>query len=379
MLILGIETSCDETACAVVEDGTEVYSNIIASQVELHSPFGGVVPELSARAHIQRIILVADEAIKQAGISSNDIDAISVTLGPGLIGALLVGVEFGKSLAFTWKKPLIPTNHIAGHLYAPFLKIGRAKTRTENIKPDGMFALGHLSKPLFEAPPLQTAFTSSSQNTPHYPYLGLVVSGGHTYLILTRGPMNYEIIGETMDDAAGEAYDKVAKLLHLGYPGGPIIDKLAEGGDPDKIRFPRPLIKSDELNFSFSGLKTAVMKYIKDQGLDNVLKCERWVRDISASFQSAVIESLLDKTGKALQRFNLSQLAIVGGVACNSGLRKEATARFGLENTFIPPPILCADNAAMTAGLAFHFKEKFPSANLNINAQANLPLNFLEN
>lgn len=375
MKILGIETSCDETASAIVEDGYEIYSNVIASQVELHSPYGGVVPELASRAHIQRIIIVVDEALKSANIDQNEIDAIAVTLGPGLIGSLLVGVEFGKTISYTWKKPLYPIHHIAGHLYTPFLKTGKAVSKTEKVKSDSDSANIGLTQAVFESHIHAEKQKSSSDKNLHYPYIGLVVSGGHSSLILVHEPNKYETIGETYDDAAGEAYDKVAKLLGLGYPGGPILDKLASEGNPNAIKFPRPLSKSNDFNFSFSGLKTSVMQYVKEHGLSKICESKNWLTDISASFQAAVIDSLLLKSLNAIKVYKISHFAIVGGVACNKGLRKEALRIFGEDKTFIPSPILCTDNAAMIAGLAFHHIGEVPPADMKLNSQADLSLN----
>lgn len=376
MLILGIETSCDETAAAVVRDGCEVKSNIIASQILLHSSYGGVVPELASRAHIQRIMPVADEALKHAGVASGDIDAIAVTLGPGLIGSLLVGVEYAKALSYSWHKPLIAVHHIAGHLFTPFLEIGSAASKTEHLKANDTASGTNLKSADFKSGEKEK-LASSHKKTLRHPYIGLVISGGHSSIILVREPGVYEVIGETIDDAAGEAYDKVAKLLNLGYPGGPVIDKLAAKGNPNSIKFPRPLFKSNDLNFSFSGLKTAVMKYIKDEGLDKIKESEIRLCDVAASFQEAVIDSLLNKTGRALDEHKISQLAIVGGVACNKGLRASAMRMFGEDNTFIPPPILCTDNAAMIAGLSYFLKDKIQAGRMDLDACADLALDYI--
>ncbi len=375
MKILGIETSCDETAASVVENGELVLSNIIASQVNLHSAYGGVVPELASRAHIQRISVVVNEAVKHSGFSFDDIDAIAVTLGPGLIGSLLVGVEFGKAMAYSFRKPLYPTQHIAGHLYTPFLKTHKAVHKTEKIESDFQGNGDSLPQANFQKHSAKLS-SDSEEKKLNYPYIGLVISGGHSSLILCREPGNYEIIGETLDDAAGEAYDKVAKLLNLGYPGGPVIDKLAAEGEPDAIKFPRPLSKSDDYNFSFSGLKTSVMQYVKDNGIEKIKDSSQMLNDVAASFQAAAIDSLLIKTERAVAKYKINQVAIVGGVACNKGLRKSALYRLGEENTFIPSPILCTDNAAMTAGLGFHIMQQIPPADLRLNALADLSLNF---
>jgi N6-L-threonylcarbamoyladenine synthase len=356
MNILGIETSCDETACAVVEDGVTARSNIISSQVNIHAQFGGVVPELASRAHTKNILPVLERALREAGADLNAIDAFAVTQGPGLIGSLLVGVEMAKSLSFVLsarqagrQKPLIATNHLAAHLYAPFICLERV-FQNDAHPPDL-----------------------------NYPYLGLVVSGGHTSLIIVHPPMQrggvrYEPIGCTLDDAAGEAFDKVANLLGLGYPGGPIIDRLAEDGDPQAIRFTRPLCDSDDYNFSFSGLKTAVLRYVKETGKERILGDVRHVRDLVASFQEAVVDSLLIKTQRAVRDRGLRNIVICGGVACNRRLRKRAAEVFAGSHVVFPPPILCTDNAAMTAGLAFHYYQHGRCAALSLNADAHLPL-----
>ncbi len=314
MSILGIETSCDETACAVVADGKQVLSNVVASQVKIHSPYGGVVPELASRAHISNIVPVMDEAVKEAGVKLSEITAIAVTIGPGLIGSLLVGLEFAKALCFALDKPLIGVHHLAAHLYSIFL----------------------------------------DEDSLEYPYLGLVVSGGHTSLIIADSPVKYREVGQTLDDAAGEAYDKVAKLLQLGYPGGPIIDKLAKDGNPHRINFPRPHLTSGDFNFSFSGLKTAVVHYVQEQGLEKIKSDPCWLSDLCASFQQAVIDSLLVKTEQAARHFALQRLGITGGVAANRQLRQEALNRFAGWQLRIPPLKYCTDNAAMVAAIGYH-------------------------
>jgi N6-L-threonylcarbamoyladenine synthase len=340
MLVLGIETSCDETACAVVRDGRVILSNIIASQVKSHTPYGGVVPELASRLHIENCIPILDKALKTANLELADIDLFSVTAGPGLVGSLLVGVELAKSLSYVYNKPLIPIHHIAGHLYTPFLR----------IEPD--------------------------QEEDHfdYPYIGLVVSGGHSSLIYVRSPLLYEEIGRTLDDAAGEAFDKVAKLMGLGYPGGPIIDRLSEEGDPHFIDFPRPGLKSEGCDLSFSGLKTAVVRYFHKWKEEKKTIMREDLANIAASFQLAVIETLLGKTRAALVKTGTERLAIVGGVACNRGLRREAQKQFSGIRIHIPPAVLCTDNAAMIAGLAPHYYTAGKTAPLTLNADVNLSL-----
>jgi len=352
MLCLGIETSCDETSCAVVEDGQRILSNVIASQVSSHAVYGGVVPELASRLHISNIVPILKESLLEAGVNLREIDIIGVTSGPGLIGSLLVGVEFAKALAYALGKPLVPVHHIAAHLYAPFL------LEKENVAATLEF---------------------------DYPYLGLVVSGGHSSLVHVHDPLHYEIIGRTLDDAAGEAFDKVAKLLGLGYPGGPVIDKLSSEWNDGYIIFPRPGVKSEDCDLSFSGLKTAVVRYVREK-----TKGERPIdpeekKHIAASFQIAVIDTLLTKTERAIVMTGAERVAIVGGVACNSGLRDEAMRRLAGITLHIPSPILCTDNAAMVAGLAWHvynaesilrhrFSDGARRAMLTLNADANLPI-----
>jgi N6-L-threonylcarbamoyladenine synthase len=340
MLVMGIETSCDETACAVVQDGRIILSNVIASQVKSHTPYGGVVPELASRLHIENCIPILDKTLKTANLALADIDLFSVTAGPGLVGSLLVGVELAKTLAYVYNKPLIPIHHIAGHLYTPFLHE--------------------------ESNPAEDDF--------NYPYMGLVVSGGHSSLIYVRSPLCYEEIGRTLDDAAGEAFDKVAKLLGLGYPGGPIIDRLSEEGDPHFIEFPRPGSKSDSCDLSFSGLKTAVVRFVHKWKEENKTIVREDLANIAASFQFAVIDTLLGKTQTAIKKTGAERLAIVGGVACNKGLRREAQKQFSGIRIHIPPAVLCTDNAAMIAGLAPHFYKAGEIAPLTLNADVNLKL-----
>ena len=338
MLVLGIETSCDETAYAVVRDGREILSNIIASQVKSHAGYGGVVPELASRLHIENCIPILNEALDTAGVKLSDMELVAVTSGPGLIGSLLVGVELAKALSYVMKKPLVPVHHIAGHLYTPFLKNG---------KDTGLF---------------------------EYPYMGLVVSGGHSSLIYVQGPLSYKVIGRTLDDAAGEAFDKVAKLLDLGYPGGPVIDNLAEKGNPEYIHFPRPGIKGTDCHLSFSGLKTAVVRFVEQLRRKGSALNQEEVSHIASSFQAAIVETLLTMTERALIFTGAKRLAIVGGVACNTRLRIEAQKRFQGIPMVIPQPILCTDNAAMIAGLAPFLYQADRIATLSLNADANLAL-----
>ncbi|MCL2361879.1 MAG: tRNA (adenosine(37)-N6)-threonylcarbamoyltransferase complex transferase subunit TsaD [Defluviitaleaceae bacterium] len=306
MIILGIETSCDETAAAVIEGGRRVLSNIIASQTELHSPFGGVVPEIAARGHIEAIRYIVDSALDEATVNLSDIDGYAVANGPGLAGALLVGMNYGKALAYANKKPLVGVQHIEGHVCANYLDSG--------LEP---------------------------------PFLCLVVSGGHTIILGVDDYDSYRIIGSTRDDAAGEAFDKVGRLLGLPFPGGPEIDKLARTGQPDAYTFPRA--KVDGFDFSFSGLKTAARDVVGRVEKDAVLP------DIAASFQQAVVDVLVGKTIKACEDLGYTQVALAGGVACNHGLRiamQDTCNAKGLP-LFMPKPIYCTDNAAMIASRGY--------------------------
>jgi N6-L-threonylcarbamoyladenine synthase len=306
--ILGIDTSCDDTSIAVVDDGTTILSNIVASQVEVHHRYGGVVPEIACRKHIEAIGPVFQAALAEADIALTDLDAIAVTRGPGLIGALLVGLSFAKSLAYAAGKALIPVNHLEGHICSAYL----------------------------EAPDLAC------------PFVCLVVSGGHTELYHCEAPGTYHLLGQTRDDAAGEAFDKVSKLLGLGYPGGPVIDRLAHDGDPQAIRFPRAYLSKDSLDFSFSGIKTAVLHYVRKHGASQIA-------DIAASFQQAVVDVLVDKTLAAAQQCASSRVVVTGGVAANSQLRRamqNACSKAG-RDLVIPHPRLCTDNGAMIAAAAY--------------------------
>jgi N6-L-threonylcarbamoyladenine synthase len=381
MLVLGIETSCDETSAAVVRDGRDILSNAIWSQVKLHSPYGGVVPELASRAHIRNISTVVEMALHRAGVALDAVDAIAATQGPGLVGSLLVGLEFAKAMAFARGKPLVPVHHIAAHLYSPFLRQAPAVHTVCTIDSSGKNEL------TCAAPEETKQPKPAPAPRPRYPYLGLAISGGHSSLIRVEGPGDYKTLGETRDDAVGEAYDKVAKLLELGYPGGPILDHLAAEGNPRAIRFPRPLAKQKTLDFSFSGLKTAVLHYVQNAGLENIHSDPRRLRDLAASFQAAVIDTLLEKVQLALERERLDSLAVVGGVACNRGLRAALRAmqkarRSGdgglgrWRRLWIPPPILCTDNAAMVAGLGYHLVKRRSEhgVDLTLNADPGLPL-----
>ena len=333
MLTLGIESSCDETSAAVVVNGREVLSNIIASQIDTHKKFGGVVPEVASRMHIEVISGVVQEALEEAGVTLQDIDAIGVTYGPGLVGALLVGLQFAKGLAFSTKKPLVGVNHIEGHICANYIQ-------HKDLKP---------------------------------PFVSLVVSGGHTFIVHVKDYGVYEVIGQTRDDAAGEAYDKVARALGLGYPGGPKIDKLAREGNPDSIAFPKANFHDKSLDFSFSGVKSAVLNYLNKAKMQNV---EVNKADVAASFQKAVIEVLKDNVMETCKSRNVKKIAIAGGVASNSALREtimNAASKKGIEVLF-PAPVLCTDNAAMIGSAAYFNLVNGKISDLNLNAKPNLKL-----
>ena len=332
-IILSIESSCDETSAAVVVNGREVLSNVIASQIDTHKKYGGVVPEVASRMHIEVVDSVVKAALDEAGIKLEEIDAIGVTYGPGLVGALLVGLQYAKGLALGADKPLIPVNHIQGHICANFIQ-------HKDLKP---------------------------------PFVSLVVSGGHTFIVHVKDYGEYEVIGQTRDDAAGEAYDKVARALGLGYPGGPKIDKLAKEGNENAIDFPRAKFHDDTLDFSFSGVKSAVLNYLnkakmKDEEINKA--------DIAASFQKAIVDVLKNNVFFTCERRNIKKIAVAGGVASNSCLRetliKEGSKR-GIEILF-PDPILCTDNAAMIGSAAYFKFMNGAVSDLDINAKPNLKL-----
>ncbi|MEC2159466.1 tRNA (adenosine(37)-N6)-threonylcarbamoyltransferase complex transferase subunit TsaD [Virgibacillus halodenitrificans] len=327
--ILGIETSCDETAVAIVKNGKEIISNVVASQIESHKRFGGVVPEIASRHHVEQITVVLEEAFTDAELTWDSIDAIAVTEGPGLVGALLVGVNAAKALAFAKQKPLIGVHHIAGHIYANRL-----------------------------------------QNEFEFPLLALIVSGGHTELVLMNEHGKYELLGETRDDAAGEAYDKVARMLELPYPGGPQIDRLAKSGEVT-IDFPRAWLEQGSYDFSFSGLKSSVINTIHNAKQRGELLSNE---DIAASFQESVIDVLTTKTVNAAKEFQVKQVIVAGGVAANQGLRSALEEQFNQLNIplLIPPLHLCTDNAAMIAAAGTIAYEQGRRSGMGLNANASL-------
>lgn len=327
---LAIETSCDETSVAVVKNGREVLSNIISSQIDVHKKFGGVVPEVASRKHIESINRIIQTALDEANVTLDDIDIVGATYGPGLVGALLVGLSSAKALAFGKGIPLVPVNHIEGHIFANFIE-------HKDLEP---------------------------------PFTCLVVSGGHTHLVYVKDYGDYELLGRTRDDAAGEAFDKVARALELGYPGGPIIDNLAKQGDSDAIDFPRSFLEDDTYDFSFSGLKSAVLNYINSCKQKDI---EINVEDVAASFQQAVVDVLVEKTIKAAKENNTKIVAIAGGVASNEGLRttlEERCEKEGLSLRY-PQKILCTDNAAMIACVAYYNFIRGKVADLDLNAVPN--------
>ena len=332
-IIVGIETSCDETSAAVMRDGV-LLSNIISSQV-VHSQYGGVVPELASRAHQKLIVSIVHQALREAGIDKSQLTAVAVASGPGLMGSLLVGVNFGKAFAYGLGIPFIAVNHMEAHIYSNFI----------------------------------------DEPVPSFPFVNLTVSGGHTQLVLVKNDFDYTILGETRDDAAGEAFDKVAKMLGLGYPGGPLIDTEASKGDPLSIDFPRPYAK-DDFEFSFSGIKTSVLYYLRDHQLRNTVIPEKIIADICAGFQSAVVEVLVQKTMRAASHYRVQDIAVAGGVSANSLVRslmmQEAKAK-GFR-VFIPKIEYCTDNGAMIAEVGYRKLMKNSTSPITVTAVANLEL-----
>ena len=338
VLILAIESSCDETAAAVVRNGREVLSNVISSQIALHTLYGGVVPEIASRKHIEKINQVIEEALSEASVTLDDIDAVAVTYGPGLVGALLVGVAEAKAISFARKLPLVGVHHIEGHISANYIE-------NPELKP---------------------------------PFVSLVVSGGHTHLVIVKDYGEYEIIGRTRDDAVGEAFDKVARSIGLGYPGGPKIDKAAKTGNIHAIEFPRANVEGAEYDFSFSGVKSAVLNYVNQCAMKGeiVSESETMVADVAASFQAAVVDVLVARAIKAVKEYGMDSLALAGGVASNSYLRSEmekACAAEGIK-LYRPSPIFCTDNAAMIGVAAYYEYIKGVRHGLDLNAVPNLRL-----
>ncbi len=336
-MVLGIETSCDETAASVVVGGREVRSSVVTSQIDLHRAFGGVVPEIAGRAHLQLLPAAVSQALADAGIETPQ--AVAATAGPGLLGALVVGVSAAKALALAWDVPFVAVNHLEAHLYAAFLDGAGHTGGTTNGAGQTGGAIDGAGAP--------DSATDSTPHGPSLPMVVLLVSGGHTMLIEMTGPGSYELLGQTLDDAAGEAFDKVARLLGLGYPGGPVIDRLATEGNPQAIRFPRPMA-ADGLDFSFSGLKTAVAVHLRRHP-------DADPADVAASFQRAVTDVLEIKTLRAAEARGVTSLCLAGGVAANSELRSrfEALGARGME-VFIPSRAMCTDNAAMVAAAGWH-------------------------
>lgn len=333
VIILAIESSCDETAAAVVKNGREVLSNVISSQIDLHTLYGGVVPEIASRKHIEKINQVVEQALSEAHMTWDDITAIAVTYGPGLVGALLVGVSFAKALAFALKKPLVGVHHIEGHISANYIE-------NKELEP---------------------------------PFMCLVVSGGHSHLVKVKDYGEYEILGRTRDDAAGEAFDKVARAIGLGYPGGPKIDKVSNEGNPEAIAFPRAKVADSEYDFSFSGLKSAVLNYLNSCEMKGETVNQA---DVAASFQKAVVDVLVGHSMTALERYGFKKFAIAGGVASNTHLRTAMVEACRKQNVefYHPSPILCTDNAAMIGAAAYYEYQKGVCHDWDLNAVPNLKL-----
>src|SRR5688500_7074391 len=344
MLVLGIETSCDETAAAIIRDGREIVSSVIASQISVHERFGGVVPELASREHLDKIVPIVQEAFDRAKVTTREIDGIAVTVGPGLVGSLLVGVSYAKAMAFALEKPLVGVNHIEGHIYSV----------------------------AFENPPVQ------------YPAMALIVSGGHTNLFHIPEPGKYKVLARTRDDAAGEAFDKVAKMLGLGYPGGPIIERLAREGDARAVKFSVPRMGDGSSDFSFSGLKTAVTKYVREsrlQPVQNGNEASQQIKDLAASFQSVVVKSLVGTTERLAKDFGPKTVIVAGGVACNGALReasRQAGERLGIP-VYFPSPHLSTDNAAMIAAAGTVKLQAGERAGFDLNADVTLRLQNVDN
>lgn len=355
MLVLGIETSCDETSAAVLRDG-KLLSNIISSQL-FHEKFGGVVPELASRAHQRLILPVVNEALERACVQKSDLSGVAATYGPGLVGSLLVGLNFGKALALGLGLPFVGIHHMEAHIFSNFLPDG------SSLRSDG-----------------DVSMAGEQQSVPGFPFVCLIVSGGHTQLVLVKKPFEYVLLGETKDDAAGEAFDKVAKMFGIGYPGGPLVDKYAKSGDPKFVKFPRPYLEEGSLEFSFSGLKTSVLYYLKRRGLYPPPQAStmnhQLLSDLCASFQAAVVDVLVAKTLLAAERHSVQHVVVAGGVAANSELR----ARLNTEcdrrelRLHIPHMEFCTDNGAMIAIVGWLKMVKGTVSPYELNAVANLDL-----
>lgn len=332
MLVLAVETSCDDTAAAVLLDGRTILANLVSSQDEIHSAYGGVVPELASRQHIRNILPVVDGALERAGVALADLDGLAVTRGPGLVGSLLVGLSVAKGIAFRWRMPYVGVNHLEAHLLAIHL-----------------------------------------EHEVSFPYIALLASGGHTLLYSVEDVGNYVYLGGTLDDAAGEAFDKVAKMMNLGYPGGRVIDNLAKSGDPKAIKFPRARLKKNPYDFSFSGIKTSVLHYLKSQGEES---WKAQVSGIAASFQEAVVDMLVEPTIKAATARDVKRIVLAGGVAANSRLRQKMRekAEAAELQAFFPSPKFCTDNAAMIALTGYEWIKRGRRDDFALNADADLTL-----
>ena len=346
-VILGIETSCDETAASIVVNGEEIKSNVVASQIAKHSPFGGVVPELAAREHLEAINHVVMQSLHDADMTIDDVDAIAVTNGPGLMPALVVGLNFARGLSASNDIPLIGVNHFLAHIYGAFLDCGVKELKRNDI----------------------------------YPMLAAVVSGGHTSLVMISDKGKAEVVGTTIDDAAGEAFDKAARLLHLGYPGGPILERISKDGDPKKYNFPRSLTgaggrkvtEENRFNFSFSGLKTSLLYHCEKLGGGDTMEGEL-LADSVASYQEAIVDVLTRKAMKAAKHFGAKSIVVSGGVACNGSLRQRFEDMFSKDyNVYLAPRKYCTDNAAMVAGIGFHYHDNGIHSPLDVDAYARLP------
>lgn len=336
MIILGIETSCDETSAALVQDG-ELRSNVTAVQL-FHSEHGGVVPELASRAHQRIIVPIVEEALRKASVEKKELDAVAAVYGPGLIGSILIGLSFGKAMAMGLGIPFIGVNHMEAHIFSNMIE----------------------------------------EPKPSFPFINLTVSGGHTQLVLVKDYFECELLGETMDDAAGEAFDKVAKMLGVGYPGGPLVDKLAAKGNANAVKFPRPYLEEGSHQFSFSGLKTSVLYYLRKVGFDKTAQGnEQFVADVCASFQTAVVDVLIDKLIAAAIKYRVNDIAVCGGVSANSELRRrlEGEAKINHLHLFIPRLDFCTDNGAMVAQAGYERMRKGFISNLELTAEPNLQLN----